>query len=262
MLCNCLICCLYSRMLKAERLQKIIDQIAKDDKVVQEDLSKLLNVSTDTIRRDIRELSDKGMLKAVRGGAVINSPVHLHFKERQTKDTQHKKVIARKALAFIKPGQVVLVGPGTSAVAVITALPRDINLTVVTNSFPVVSVLEDYPNITVIFIGGELNKHSFSTTGHETIEAIRNYRADVCLLGICSIDLRLGITGFDHQESLVERAMVETSKYVIVLSAYDKVGTSDPYYVCAANAIDVFITEKDPSDADLLAFKEAGIIIK
>jgi len=84
----------------------------------------------------------------------------------------------------------------------------------------------------------------------------------VCLLGICSIDLKVGITGFTYEESLVDRAMIETSKYVIALSTYDKIGVSDPYYVCSANAIDALITEKDPSLADLDGFKDAGIMIK
>lgn len=84
----------------------------------------------------------------------------------------------------------------------------------------------------------------------------------MCLMGICSIDLKLGLTGFTYQESLVDRAMIETSKYVIALSTYDKIGASDPYYVCAANAIDVIVTEKDPSTTDLSGFKEAGILIK
>jgi len=253
---------LYLFMLKAERLQKIVEQISKDNKVILDDLSQLLNVSTDTVRRDIKELSDKGLLKAVRGGAIIGSPVHPHFKERQNIDTQHKKVIAQKTLEFIKPGQVILANAGTTTTAVMDVLPKDISLTVITNSFPIVSVLEEYPNVNVFFIGGQLNKHSFSTTGHETIEAIRNFRADICLLGICSIDLKIGVTGFDYQESLVDRAMIETSKYIIALSTYDKLGASDPYYVCAANAIDALITEKDPSIADLAGFKDAGIMIK
>jgi DeoR/GlpR family transcriptional regulator of sugar metabolism len=249
-------------MLKAERLQKIVEQIAKDNKVILDDLSQLLDVSTDTIRRDIKELSDKGLLKAVRGGAIIGSPVHPHFKDRQNIDTQYKKVIAQKALEIIKPGQVILINAGTTTTAIVSMLPKEIALTVVTNSFPIVSILEDYPNVNVFFIGGRLNKHSYSTTGYETIEAIRNFRADICLLGICSIDLKVGITGFDHQESLVDRAMIETSKHIIALSTYEKIGVSDPYYVCAANAIDVLITEKDPSIADLAGFKDAGIMIK
>jgi DeoR/GlpR family transcriptional regulator of sugar metabolism len=249
-------------MLKAERQQKIIEQIQKDDKVVMDDLGDLLKVSTDTIRRDIKELSDKGLLKAVRGGAILNAPVHLHFNERKHIGTRQKKIIATKALGFIKPGQVILMNAGTTTTAVAEALPKNISLTVITNSFPVVSVLEDFPEVNVIFLGGQLNKHGFSTTGFETIDAIRNFRADICLLGITSIDIKLGITGFDYQESLVDRAMIETSKYTIALSTYDKIGAADPYYICAVNAIDVLVTEENVASPELLAFKDAGITIR
>lgn len=253
---------LYLHMLKAERLQKIIDQVARDNKVILDELSKLLNVSTDTIRRDIRELSDKGLLQAVRGGAVSRSAIYPDYKEREHLQTRHKHVIGQKALEFIMPGQVIFVDAGTTASSVVNALPKDISLTVITNSFPVVTILEEYPNIEVLFIGGKLDKKSLSTTGTETINAIRNFRVDLCFLGICSIDLKSGITGAYYEETLIKRALAETSKYVVALSTYDKIGHSDPYYICAANAIDAIITEKDPSGSDLLDFENAGIKIK
>jgi DeoR/GlpR family transcriptional regulator of sugar metabolism len=249
-------------MLKAERLQKIIDQIAKENKAVLEELGKLLNVSTDTIRRDIKELSDKGLLQAVRGGAVSRSPLYPDYKEREHIDIGYKNIIAQKALEFIMPGQVIFVDAGTTAVSVMKALPQHIRLTVITNSFPVISIVEDYPNIETFFIGGRLNKSSFSTEGSEVIETIRNFRVDLCLLGICSIDLKAGITGADYEESLIKKALAETSKYIVALSTYDKIGRTDPYYICATNAIDAFITEKDPSESDLADFKNAGIKIK
>lgn len=249
-------------MLKAERLQKIIDQIARENKVVLDDLGKLLNVSTDTIRRDVKELSDKGLLQAVRGGAVGRSLLYPDYKEREQINTEYKSTIAQKALEFIIPGQVVFVDAGTTTVSVVNALPKDIRLTIVTNSFPVISVVEDYPNIEAVFIGGRLNKRSFSTEGTEAVDAIRNFRVDLCLLGICSIDLKVGITGADYEESLIKKTLVEASKYIIALSTYDKIGHTDPYYVCAANAIDAFITENDPSAADMADFKNAGIKIK
>ncbi|MEO6630898.1 MAG: DeoR/GlpR transcriptional regulator, partial [Mucilaginibacter sp.] len=92
-------------------------------------------------------------------------------------------------------------------------------------------------------------------------QSIRGFRADLCLLGICGIDLKQGISGADYQDSQIKKAMVETSKYIIALSTYEKIGVSDPYFVCATAAIDVFITEKDPTDEDLILFKENGLVI-
>ncbi|AWG26379.1 DeoR/GlpR family DNA-binding transcription regulator [Flavobacterium kingsejongi] len=249
-------------MIKAERHTLILESLAKDHKVLLDQISKVLLVSEDTVRRDIKELSDKGLLKAVRGGAIPKSNIPMHFKERQHIAIGLKKIIAEKVLEYIKPGMVVLIDAGTSVLAAVVNLPKDIELTVVTNSFPVASILEDYPKIEVLFMGGKLNKTSFSTTGHETIEAVRNIRADICLMGICSIDSTMGVTGDDYEDSLIKRAMVETSKSTIALSTYDKLGTCESFYICGTNQLDVIITEADPSLAFFDDYKKMGITIQ
>lgn len=246
-------------MIKAERQNLILEQLLKDKKVLLEGISKMLNVSEDTVRRDIKELSDQGLLQAVRGGAIHKSSIPIHFKDRQYIDVAHKQIIAKKVMHYIKPGMVVLIDAGTSALAAVSSLPKDIELTVVTNSFPVASILEDHSKIEVLFIGGKLNKTSFSTTGYETIQAIRNIRADICLLGICSIDLNYGITGADYEDSLIKRAMVETSKFIIALSTSDKLNTSESFYICASNLLNVIITELPPDDVELNGYSQSGI---
>lgn len=248
-------------MIKAERQQLIISHISKDQKVLLGDLSTLLNVSEDTVRRDIKELSDQGLLKAVRGGAILNSPIPLHFRDREHYDVSHKKIIAEKALSFIKDGQVVLFDAGTSALAVATHLPKERCITVITNSFPVASVLEDHPNAEVIFIGGRLNKTAFSTFGHEVIQTLNNIRPDICFLGICSIDINMGITGKDYEDAQVKRKMVENAKQVIALSTLEKMGTAEHYHICNISAIDTIITDLDPQHEALVAYTEIGINI-
>lgn len=248
-------------MIKEERLELITTYIGKEKKVLLSKLSTLLNVSEDTVRRDIKELSDQGLLKAVRGGAIAHSPIPHHFRERQYYDIGHKEIIAGKALKFIKDGQVVIFDGGTSALAVASGLPKNLHITAITNSFPVATVLEDHPNAEVIFAGGRLNKASFATKGTETIQTFRNIRADICFLGICSIDSALGITGMDFEDCQVKKTMVETSKYVIALSTLEKIGTAEPYYICAANAIDAILTDVDPTEERLQVFKNAGITL-
>lgn len=246
-------------MIKEERLQLIIEHISKERKVLLGDLSTLLGVSEDTVRRDIKELSDQGMLKAVRGGAVSRSQLPHHFREREHYDVSHKEIIAQKAVKLIKNGQVVLFDSGTSVLAIATHLPRDLQITVITNSFPVASVLEDHPYIEVIFLGGRLNKSSFSTTGHEVIQSIRGFRADICFLGICSIDLITGVTGLNYDDSQVKKAMVDTSKQIIALATVEKLGTTEPYYITSTSDLDIIVTDVEPTDQLLKAYKEAGI---
>lgn len=249
-------------MIKAERQNSILEHLAKENRVLLDQISKVLDVSEDTVRRDIKELADKGLLRAVRGGAISRASDPLHFKERQHIDIEYKKIIAEKVLDYIRPGMVVLIDSGTSALAATANLPKDIELTVVTNSFPVASVLEDHAKIEVLFMGGRLDKNTFSTTGYETIQAIRNVRADVCLLGICSIDLKLGVTGAGYEDSLIKKAMVESSKYIIALSTSDKLESTASFHICKTNQLNVIITEVSPKELNLSAYAKAGIEIR
>ncbi|GAA4794207.1 DeoR/GlpR family DNA-binding transcription regulator [Olivibacter ginsenosidimutans] len=249
-------------MIKAERQQRLTAHV-KDKQTAQlAELSRLLNVSEDTVRRDIKELADLGIIKAVRGGAIAHSPVPPHFRDREHLQVAQKEIIAQKALHFIENGQVVFFDGGTSSLAVAAALPPDKQIVAVTNSFPIATILEDHPLAEVLFFGGRLNKKSFTTVGIETIEAIRNVRADVSFLGICSIDLAAGITTVDYDDALIKRSIVMNSKNIIALSTINKLETAESFYVCPVDAIDVILTDAEV-DAELYqAFQERGVAIQ
>jgi DeoR/GlpR family transcriptional regulator of sugar metabolism len=239
-------------MLKEERFQIILNQLGHEQKVYLGHLSTLLNVSEDTVRRDIKELADQGLLKSVRGGAVPHSPGPHHFRDRMKYDNEQKQIIAAKALQFLKDGQVVLFDGGTSTMLIAQMLPKDLRLTVITNSFPIASLLEEHEHVEVLFAGGRLLKNSFVTIGNDAIQFFKKFRADICLLGICSIHAELGITGPDFEESDVKRTMIESSKEVIALATSEKLSTAEAYYVCPTERLSMIITDQ-PDDND--AFK-------
>src|SRR4051812_41000055 len=105
-------------MLKEERLQWILVRLEQDKKVLLSTLSGELSVSEDTIRRDIRELSEQGLLKMVRGGAVPHAPGPKHFTDRIHVASRDKEEMARKAVSLLHDGQVVIFDGGTSTLAV------------------------------------------------------------------------------------------------------------------------------------------------
>ena len=248
-------------MLKEERFQLILSQLGKDKKVHLGLLSNLLNVSEDTVRRDIKELADQGLLKPVRGGAVPHAPGPHHFRDRIDYGNEQKKIVAKKALRFLKDDQVVIFDGGTSAMLIAQMLPKDIRLTVVTNSFPIANILEDHEKVEVLFAGGRLMKKSFVTTGNETIRFFKKFRPDICLLGICSIHVDLGVTGPDYEESEVKKAMIESSGEVIALSTIEKLGTAEAYYVCPANQLTTIVTDQPEESEEFLIYKKIGIEI-
>ncbi|MDQ0640815.1 DeoR/GlpR family transcriptional regulator of sugar metabolism [Pedobacter sp. W3I1] len=246
-------------MVKEERLQIIINTLEKDTKVRLNELSTLLNVSEDTVRRDIKELDMQGLLRAVRGGAISPSPIPQHYRDREKYNQQHKQAIANKALQFLKDGQVVFFDGGTSVVALAAALPKDLKITIITNSFPVANILEDHPSAEVIFAGGRLHKTAFTTIGQETIDAFKKVRADVCMLGICSLHHSMGITSIVYEDAQLNNIMINQAQRTIALSALEKINTVEPYYVCPVTDVDVIITETDPDNTILEPYKHLGI---
>ncbi len=223
-------------------------------------LSKLLKVSEDTIRRDIKELSAQKLLKEVRGGAIPHSPGPLDFRERENYAIRKKQLIAKKAIEFVKRGDKILLDGGTSALAVAQMLPKDFDLTVLTNSFPIINMLDERKDIELFFAGGRLLRESYITTGHDAINFFGGIRADIFFLGVCSIDLLLGITGHYYDECAVKRAMISASSKVIALSTPEKLNTAEAFNICPLQEISGIITSAPESDL-LKPYKDAGITI-
>ena len=248
-------------MLKQERFQVILAQLGQDQRVRLSELSSILNVSEDTIRRDIRELSDQGLLRAVRGGAVPHAPGPHHFKDRVQYGHEQKKIIADKAIEFLRDGQVVIFDGGTSALLIAGSLPKDIHLTVVTNSFPIASILEEHEHVEVLFAGGRLLKNSFVTIGNDAIHFFRKFRADLCFLGICSIHPDLGVTGPDFEESEVKTAMINSAQKVVALATVEKLGTAEAYRVCETEKLSIIITDHPEELSDIDTYRQMGIVV-
>jgi DeoR/GlpR family transcriptional regulator of sugar metabolism len=245
-------------MLKQERFQLILQHLQKDNKVVLPKLSRLLKVSEDTVRRDIKELSAQKLLQEVRGGAIPHAPGPHDFRERENFEIKKKQIIAKKAIGFIKKGQTIIIDSGTSALAVANMLPKDLGLTVVTNSFPIVNMLQERKDIELFFAGGKLMRESYITTGHDTLDFFAGIRADVLFLGVCSIDLQLGITGHYYEECAIKRAMIKSASQVIALSTPEKLNTAEAFNICPITDISGIITSTPASDL-LKPYKDAGI---
>jgi DeoR/GlpR family transcriptional regulator of sugar metabolism len=245
-------------MYKGERQEEILKWLQKDQRVSLSALSTALKVSEDTIRRDIKEMSVRKLLKEVRGGAVPHAPGPMDIKDRMNFAGKQKQEMAKKAIKLVKKGNVLILDGGTSTMAVASLLPKDLNLTVITNSFPVANVLDDRSDVEVLFAGGRLFRESFITSGHDTINFYKSTRADICFLGVCSIHLELGITGHHYEEAAIKKAMIESSAQVVALATPEKINTAEAFHICPINSLKGLITPSP--DLELLQpYKQAGI---
>ena len=246
-------------MLNAERRDKILEALGRDRRVLAAELATQFRVSEDTIRRDLRELAEAGLLRRVYGGAVPRSPASPTYARRKDESPTAKAAIARATIPFLRDGQVVLIDAGTTALEVAVQLPRHLKLTVVTNSVPVASVLADHPATRVMLVGGLLLNETLATVGAETVEGFRRVRADLCVMGVASVHPEVGLGVFYPEDAEVKRAMVAAAGEVLVVAASDKLGTSAPFLVGPLSLVDILVTDAAlPDDAER-AYADAGI---
>jgi DeoR/GlpR family transcriptional regulator of sugar metabolism len=246
-------------MLKKERQNYILQQVNLHNRVLSSSLSTDINVSEDTIRRDLHELSEEGMLIKVHGGALSRSFSQVHMPVNGVYSQNQKKTIAQKAISLMEDGMFVLTSGGTTIVEMARSLPPQLKATFVSGSIAAILEYMEHPNIEVILIGDRVSKNSKITVGSEAISKIRQLKADICFLGTNAIDLQNGVTDNDWEVVQLKKAMIESSEKVVCLAIAEKINSFQPIQICPLNKIDILITELDPTDPILKPYADAGI---
>jgi DeoR/GlpR family transcriptional regulator of sugar metabolism len=246
-------------MLKRERQAYILHQVNLHNKVISADLSQHINVSDDTIRRDLQELADAGKLIKVHGGALSPSFHHGHHTSKEVYSYNQKKTIAEKAATLIKDGMFILTGGGTTIIELARALPLNLHATFISGSIPAIFEYMSHPNIDVIVIGDKISKNSKITVGLEAVSRIRQIKADLCFLGINAINMDNGVSDNDWDVVQIKRAMIESAQKLVCLTIAEKINSQQPIQVCDCTKIDTLITERSPDEPILQPYKDAGI---
>jgi DeoR/GlpR family transcriptional regulator of sugar metabolism len=247
-------------MLKKERHTYIMKQINLHNKVLSSDLSQQLDVSEDTVRRDLNELGEAGKLLKVHGGALSKS-FHFPFHQNEVYARESKKQVALKAITLIKEGMVVLTGGGTTMIEMAKLIPEDLEATFFTISPLVALELAEHPRLTVILIGGQLSKNAQINIGASVINNLSEIKVDICFLGANGIDFKEGITDSDWEVVQVKKAMIKSTAKVVILSIAEKLNSVQKMRVCGLNQVTHFITDLDPENEELALFKDGNIQI-
>lgn len=247
-------------MLKEERQAYILHQVNLHNKVLSSHLSELMQVSEDTIRRDLQEMAQEGKITKVHGGALSNS-FHVGITSKDVYSVEEKRTIALKAVQLVQDGMFVLTTGGTTIIELARMLPKDLQATFITPSLPAAFEYVNHPGIEVVMIGDKLSKNAKIAIGGEAIRKIRQIKADLCFLGVNAIDINDGLTDNDWDVVEIKRAMIETSKKVVALSISEKVNTSEQLTVCEVDEIDTLITELSPDADKLQPYRNKGMRI-
>ncbi len=248
-------------MLKVERHAYILHQVNVHNKVLSSDLGQQINVSDDTIRRDLQQLADDGKIIKVHGGALSPSFHKSHHSSREVYAYSQKRVIATKAASLVKDGMFVLSGGGTTIIELARALPLTLNATFISGSIPALFEYSNHPNIEVIAIGDKISKNSKISVGAEAMAKIRELKVDICFLGINAINLENGVSDNEWDIVQIKKAMMASSKKTVCLTISEKINSQQPLQICGCDKIDTLITELFPDDPVLQPYVKAGITV-
>jgi DeoR/GlpR family transcriptional regulator of sugar metabolism len=221
-----------------ERRERISAVLATEGRVVATDLAARLRVSLDTIRRDLQELEDAGALRRVRGGAL---PVAARFTERRGIDAPAKEALAELAARLIPSTGVVAVAGGTTLLALARHWPSAFGGTVVTTSPDLALALP--PRVEVVLPGGRLHPEARTLVGADAVDALRRVRADLCLLGACSLHPEAGLGAVHREEAQAMGAIATGAGRVAVVAAAAKLEATSPFTVAPAEALDALVTD-------------------
>ncbi len=247
-------------MRKNKRREIILREIDLHNKVFSVELSEQLQVSDDTIRRDLHELALEGKVVKVHGGAMSKSFVSPFNTETISYAVEAKKVIAQKALTLLKNNMVVVTEGGTTMIELAKSIPPHMRVTFITISPQVAITLAQHEHLNVIGIGGKLMKDTNLFIGATVVNQLADLKADLCILGANAFSDD-GLSDADWEVVQIKKALIRAAKKVAVISISEKLNTTKWMNICPPSQIDYLITELDPTDPFLQNYVQKNITV-
>ncbi len=245
-------------MLAAARKDLLLDRLRRDGRIVAKEIAGELGLSEDSIRRDLRELDLAGLAVRVYGGALPASPAVADYTTRTVVSPDSKRRVAAAAVALIRPGATVILDGGTTALAVVHALPRTLACTIITHSPTVAAALLDH-TAEVFVLGGRLFKHSAVACGAAAVEAANTVSADLFFLGVTGVHPTAGLTTGDADEAAMKRALASRAADTYVLASAEKIGTASRYGVLPLDAVAGIVIDADASGPAVQELVATGV---
>lgn len=244
------------------RFSLILKLLDKEEFMSVSALSNALNVSPMTIRRDLSEMEEKKLVHRVHGGAAAirtqnNEPF---YKDRAAVQVEEKKAIAQIANDLIRDNAIVAVDSGSTCFELVKLLVER-NITVVTNSFPVMEGLLNSKTVKVIVPCGTLRTFEGSISGSDTIDYLSKLHVDQFFMGVGGLDVRAGVTDYNLEDTAVKKMIISNASEVIVLADSMKFNRITFANICPLSEIDVLISDKKPTGKLYENFQRSGVKI-
>jgi DeoR/GlpR family transcriptional regulator of sugar metabolism len=243
--------------LRVNRLAAYEDVIAEGKPITVAALTSRLGVSEATVRRDLAALEESGLVQRTHGGALPIDRGELPLPQRNMLQVAEKAAIGRVARTLVEEHDTIFLGGGSTTLQ-LAALLHDIELTVVTNSVPVMMQLAAEPKVHVIGIGGTLRRPELTMVGPRAVDAMRAYRARTAFLGVPALDAQHGFTADGDAEAATDAEFLSLCQQAVVLADHTKIGRVATTHVAPVSQIDMVITDSGASPEALKALRHTG----
>lgn len=255
-----------SRETQQQRTQFILTSLQETGSVVVEELAEQLKVSVVTIRRDLDQLEQQGLLRRTHGGAVSIEPLFYEpfkkdrsFLDQVERQANEKRRIGRAAAAMITPGETIAITPGTTTAEIIRGLPLNCKITVVTNTANIAMELSKRKDVNVFVTGGHLHGEWFSLVGPTAIRSLDNMLIHTMFVGADGIDPKWGVSCYSSDEAELNATMVRQSRRHIAVVDHTKLNVVANYRICEIGILTALITDTGATDEMIAPYQKLGV---
>lgn len=242
------------------RQRHLLNAVRQHGTVSVEALAQQLEVTPQTVRRDVKLMEEAKLLARYHGGVGLTSSIeNIDYRQRQVLNADAKRRIAAAVAERVPAGCSLLINIGTTTEEVARALSRHQGLRVVTNNLNVASILADNLQCEVIVTGGLVRGRDRGIVGEATIDFIRQFKVDISIIGVSSIESDGTLRDFDSREVKVAQAIIEQAREVWLVADSDKFGRQALVRMAHLSQIDILFTDAPPPSALAKVLKESGV---
>lgn len=244
------------------RQLELLEQVRARGSVSVEALAELFGVTLQTVRRDVKLLSDAGLVARFHGGVRVPSSTteNIAYRQRQLLNETAKQRIAREVAKAVPEGCSLIINIGTTTEAIAHELLHHKGLRVITNNLNVAAILSDNSDCEVIVAGGVVRSRDRGIVGEATVDFIRQFKVDIGLIGISGIEADGSLRDFDYREVKVAQTIIQHSREVWLAADQSKFNRPAMMELAHLNQIDVLFTDAPPPDPFPMLLAEAGVI--
>ncbi|HDX4048131.1 TPA: DeoR/GlpR transcriptional regulator [Enterobacter soli] len=216
-------------MHKTARQKYLLDIISENGQASISDLVEKLQVSADTVRRDLTDLENQGLAQKNHGGAIALDLSAMNRQGRNTLLPKTKQQLGKKVAESVPAGSTLFLDAGSTVMAVATFLQGP--LKIITTSLDIAQHFSDRADIELILLGGQWDQKQRLFAGSATLSLLSRYRADIAILGACAIHAQLGLSASKEADADVKRAMLAASHEHWIVADHLKLNHCEPWLV-------------------------------